>query len=344
MLELDNIRTKARPTVTISEEQGPAEQLRRQLKAVAGELHQPPKERRANLDRLLQTMSRMPGIRQRSQEPFFNDSLEGFSRKIDVFLRSTNLDAANIDLQDSQAILTVTVKYFKGVLKNKERDYFRQLKRHSTFTIPDTNKKGKVISIDLPIGDADGKQNTVEDIIPDQRLTSGWEWIEIEGNKSRHEALKNYLETDPEDILKSYYPKDNPQANLWEIVKRRILQQPPQGWKEIPQDLGVKYGTITAYSNRNLSLVLQWVFIQKIDKYHGCKWREFIEEDAEGILRDQRLEGCPECNGQEVAKGLLLPEDKPGEMKAIAERFKVKTGDIKEFWETQCLPCFQDMI
>ncbi len=344
MLELNNTRTKARPTVTISEEQERAEQLRGQLKAVAGELHKLPEERKANLDRLLQTMSRMPGIRQRSQEPFFNDSLEGFSRKIDVFLRSTSLNAANLDLQDSQAILTVTVKYFKGVLKNKERDYYRQQKRVSTFTIHGTKKPGQVISIDLPVGDGDGKQNTLEDTIQDQRLSSGWEWIEIEGNKSRHEALKSYLETDPEDILKSYHPKDNPQANLWEIVKRRILQQPPQGWKEIPQDLGVKYGTITAYSNRNLSLVLQWVFIQKIDKYHGCKWGEFIEGDAEGILRGKQLEGCPECNGQEVAKGLFLPEDKPGSMGAIAKGFKVKTKDVEDFWETQCLPCFQDMI
>ncbi|NEP42745.1 MAG: hypothetical protein F6K35_27395, partial [Okeania sp. SIO2H7] len=69
-------------------------------------MNKPPEERKANLDRLLETMSRLPEIRQRSQEPYFNDSLEGFSRKIDVFLRSTNLDAANIDLQDAEAILT----------------------------------------------------------------------------------------------------------------------------------------------------------------------------------------------------------------------------------------------
>ncbi|NEP45460.1 MAG: hypothetical protein F6K35_42070, partial [Okeania sp. SIO2H7] len=238
----------------------------------------------------------------------------------------------------------VTVKYFKGILKNKERDYFRQIKRRSTFTIPGTKEKGQFISINLPVGDGEGKQNTLEDSIADQRLSSGWEWIEAEENKSRHEDLKAYLKIDPEGILRNYYPKDNPQANLWEIVKRRMLRKPPQDWKEIPQDLEVKYGTITAYSNRNLSLVLQWIFIQKIDKHHGCKWWEFIEGDAEGILRGKRLEGCPECNGQEVAKGLLLPEDKPGEMRAIAKRFKVKKKDIEEFWETQCLPCFIETI
>lgn len=339
MLQLYNTKTKAGTTATIPFERSPAEQLRRQLLAVAGEVHKLPEERKTNLDRLLRLMSELPAIKRCSEEECFNESLQGFAKNVGTFL-----EGANIETLDAEETLTATVKYFNGILRNKKKDYYRQIKRNSTFTIAGTKETGKILSIDLPVGRGEGKKYTVEDSVADQRLSSGWEWIETEENKLRHEDLKAYLRTDPEGILQSYHPKGYPQANFWELVKRQMLRETPQSWQDICQELEVKFGTITAYSHRHLSLVLQWVFIQKIDKQHGSKWWEFIEVDAGGVLRGKKLDGCPECDGREVAKGLLLPEDKPGKMGAIARRFQVLTKDVEDFWKTQCLPCFIDII
>lgn len=63
------------------------------------------------------------------------------------------------------------------------------------------------------------------------------------------EQVQQYLEEDPEGLLKNLTHKVYPQVNFWDLVCRRIAGEK---WKEISADLGIKTSTLSDFYQRCL--------------------------------------------------------------------------------------------
>jgi hypothetical protein len=264
---------------------------------------------------------------------------------------------ADLEKQSPEQIIPRFNGWLRSLSWYVAQDIFKKMK----------NNKVKLVSFDAPLNGKDKDEGTN---VGDKIHSPNIEGLDgqIEKDQAQHKANSNqrlyeYIEHDPDKILRSYYPGQRrgqpyPQANLWEVSKRRFLQEPPQDWEQLCKDLQIPFGTISAYSSINLNTVLLWVFIQKIDKDCGRRWWDLIEKDQTNDLRSLHFPSIPNCHAQYLAKQLLL-QDPAASMHQLADRFGIlpvtkmkevkSTGKLKEvtlepkdrlqhFWHEQCLP------
>ncbi|GAB4289369.1 MAG: hypothetical protein Fur0025_23780 [Oscillatoriaceae cyanobacterium] len=79
--------------------------------------------------------------------------------------------------------------------------------------------------------------------------------IEQEGQVARKMLL--YIKTDPQGRLRNCHPHKYPQFNCHELAKRRLLKNPPDGWKDITEELQVPYSTGVSHWLRKCLPLLQ---------------------------------------------------------------------------------------
>lgn len=63
------------------------------------------------------------------------------------------------------------------------------------------------------------------------------------------ELLKQYIETDPDDLFKKEHIENYPQANFQAIATRLLAGKT---WKEISEELGIKIPTLSSFYRRGL--------------------------------------------------------------------------------------------
>ncbi|MBD2770946.1 hypothetical protein ICL16_02105 [Iningainema sp. BLCCT55] len=94
------------------------------------------------------------------------------------------------------------------------------------------------------------------------RLSGIWQLIEEENREESQQFddnLRNYFAQDPEAILRQCHPRNREDCNCYELIKRRLLKNPPDKWNEIVNDLNIHYGTITAHWNRKCEPLIQQI-------------------------------------------------------------------------------------
>lgn len=64
------------------------------------------------------------------------------------------------------------------------------------------------------------------------------------------EIVKRYIESDPEDLLKSSHIKEHPEANFQALVKQRLEGK---SWQEISEKFRIKVSTLSRFYQRSLS-------------------------------------------------------------------------------------------
>jgi hypothetical protein len=235
--------------------------------------------------------------------------------------------------QSSEQVIVRVKGLLRKIGKHVAQDIFREIK----------NKQQRVVSLNAPQYNNEKEGSTmIETFVPpnldflDDVIRQDQEALKANLNQ----ALHSYIEIDPDGILRSYYPgkeEDGYQhASLWEVAKRRLLQDPPQTWQAISQGFNVPFSTISSYGNTNLNTVLLWVFIQKIDQHQGKLWWNVIEKDPTNDLKDLHLPNLPACHSQYLAQELLL-KSPPKKMSTLAREFKIPTKKLQKFWDEQCL-------
>jgi hypothetical protein len=104
-----------------------------------------------------------------------------------------------------------------------------------------------VLPLDQTIGDENG--STFLDIIVDEtqgislldKLIAAEERQEIQNIV---EKIRIYVEKDPDNILKNFYPKGYSQCNCQLLIKRLIFTEPPDTIADIAREFDIKYQTL----------------------------------------------------------------------------------------------------
>lgn len=177
---------------------------------------------------------------------------KGTADSLRRFVEKRNL---NLATEEPGNLRVLFVRWFNRILKNKIAEIYREQKQY--------------LSIDAPIPGGDGK-TAYGDTICSDRPTGVDSIIEAEDKEAQKnlcQAVKDYLETDPEGILRKCHPKGYPQANCQELAKKRFLQTPPEKWKNIVPDLKVPYGTVTAHWKRKCVPLVQQITSKITDNF-----------------------------------------------------------------------------
>ena len=73
--------------------------------------------------------------------------------------------------------------------------------------------------------------------------------ISLENSPSLTEEIQNYVELDPERILRSQFLKNHKHLDLQVLLKRRLVGDT---WKEISEDTGIEISTLHSFYQRRL--------------------------------------------------------------------------------------------
>lgn len=217
------------------------------------------------MEKLLQLTPNLPGIYKSltptiEQQDALNRALvdlsgckkEGRADCLRRFVEKRNLD---LTTEDASNVRVLFVRWFNRIIKNKIAEVYREKKEHW--------------SLDACFPEGDDK-TTYGDTISSDRTTGIDSIIEAEEKEAQInlcQAVKDYLETDPEGILRKCHPEGYPQANCQELANKRYLKTPPEKWKNIEKDLKVPYGTVTAHWNRKCVPLVREITSQIIDNF-----------------------------------------------------------------------------
>lgn len=219
------------------------------------------------MSKLLQLVPNLPGIYKSltptlEQQDGFNRALVDLSGcnkegKVDGLRRF--VEKRNLDLtkEDASNVRVLFVRWFNRIIKNKIAEVYRE------------KKDKEYLILDAPISEGDGK-TTYGEMISSDRPTGIDGIIEAQEKEAQTnlcQTIKDYLETDPEGILRKCHPEGYPQANCQELVKKRYLKTLPEKWKNLAQDLKVPYGTVTAHWKRKCVPLVREIASKIIDNF-----------------------------------------------------------------------------
>jgi hypothetical protein len=78
-------------------------------------------------------------------------------------------------------------------------------------------------------------------------------------NQAILQKIIKYLQEDPNGELRNCFSDKHRPYTGWELIQRRLLKSPPDKWKDIAQDLNVRYGTVTSDWERYCKPLLEQI-------------------------------------------------------------------------------------
>jgi hypothetical protein len=210
------------------------------LSALIAEVrHNPANSRkwRTAMHKLLREIQQLPGLKKSSHQ----DYPEALNRTF----RWVSDEIANFELRQS-SVSKSFVNWINGYLGWRIQDLYS----------PD---KDAPISLDAPIA-VDAGETTRLELLPDFTL-SGLEGMIENAQKETTQRiglqLELYIEQDPEGKLKNSCPGSYPTCNCQFLSKRRLLQDPPDTFRDLANELNVKYTTLNSHWKRKCEPLLQ---------------------------------------------------------------------------------------
>ena len=210
------------------------------LSALIAEVrHNPANSRkwRSAMHKLLLEIQQLPGLKKSSHQ----DYPEALNRTF----RWVSDEIANFELRQS-SVSKSFVNWINGYLGWRIQDLYS----------PD---KDAPISLDAPIA-VDAGETTRLELLPDFTL-SGLEGMIENAQKETTQRiglqLELYIEQDPEGKLKNSCPGSYPTCNCQFLSKRRLLQDPPDTFRDLANELNVKYTTLNSHWKRKCEPLLQ---------------------------------------------------------------------------------------
>lgn len=188
-------------------------------------------------------------------QPYYDEALpmteRDVNRNINRFPQMYRLNLESVNCQNPSEAANVRKRFVSWVMMILTRDCY-DVKRRVNRPV--------VISINTPIGDGLTIAETIDStqpLNPNDIPPLG----ELDKIIAEEELLKNQEELALmgrllEENLSNCYPARYPQANCYELVKRRLLRTPPQQWKELANELQIPYGTVTAHWDRKCKPLL----------------------------------------------------------------------------------------
>lgn len=198
----------------------------------------PSPERQKALNRLLAVVQQLPGIKYSKHPDYLqalNQTWEWVSRKIGEF------EPRSSSVQQS------LVTWINGYLNWRIRDLYIPEDRNS-------------ISLDRPISNNEGEITTLGDRLPAMTLDLLEAKIVQIQEKQRQrigQRVRQYIQQDPEGILKSCHPRKHPDCNCQLLAMRMLLQEPPQRIADIAREFNINNQTLYSHWKNNCLPLLQ---------------------------------------------------------------------------------------
>ena len=212
-------------------------------------------ERRRRINRLLIYIQHLPGLF-RSSHPAYLEALDNtfiwVSEHIDEFKTQEGLS-----LQKS------LLKWIHGYLYWRIKDlYIKDL-------VPGHEQQFNSYSLDQIISHSDENLTTWIEQMPDKNLgaptLSGLDgYIEQLRRQARQQiskSIEEYIETDPQGILRSCYPRKFPQCNCQFLSKEILLRNPPNKLAVISRGFGINYQTLRSHWELKCKPLLQKIAV-----------------------------------------------------------------------------------
>ena len=192
---------------------------------------------RTAMNQLLREIQQLPKLKKSTHPNYpeaLNLTLEWVSREITQFE------------QRQPSISTSFVNWVNGYLGWRIKDLYS----------PD---KDAPISLDAPIAVDAGAITRLEQL-PDFTLSGLDGMIESAQKETIQRIgleLELYIEQDPEENLRNSYPSSCPECNCQFLSLRRVLKEPPDKFKDLAEELKVKYTTLNSHWKRKCEPLLQ---------------------------------------------------------------------------------------
>jgi hypothetical protein len=188
-------------------------------------------ERQKAMQRLLIQLQHLPGLL-KSSHPDYLDALnhtwEWVSRSL----------CSSFELR-SPSLQTSLVKWVNGYLKWRIKDLY-------------SAKATLALSLDTPIGDWEAGEPLVDKLSETGLNTPSLSGLEGHIERLQREKIQRlglqlelYIQQDPEKKLCNCYPRAHPDCNCQMLSQRRYLQDPPDTFENIAQELNMKLQQLT---------------------------------------------------------------------------------------------------
>ncbi|MEG4517517.1 MULTISPECIES: hypothetical protein [unclassified Microcoleus] len=210
------------------------------LSALIAEVrHNPANSRkwRTTMHKLLLEIQQLPGLKKSEHQNYpaaLNLTLEWASREI-----------AKFESRQSSVSKSL-VNWINGYLRWRIQDLYS----------PD---KDAPLSLDAPLA-ADIGETTRLELLPDFTLSGLDGMIENAQKETTQRIgleLELYIEQDPEGKLRNSCPGSYPTCNCQLLSKRRVLKDPPDTFRDLANELNVKYTTLNSHWKRKCEPLLQ---------------------------------------------------------------------------------------
>ncbi|NET55226.1 MAG: helix-turn-helix transcriptional regulator [Symploca sp. SIO2E6] len=208
--------------------------LRQIIDRICGNLDLNSLDRRRAVNRLLIELERLPG-RLQSSDPYYLEALdktwEWVSKSICTFQQRPHLS-----LEES------LVKWINGYLAWRIRDLY--LKQNPQYT--------KEISLDTPTNPSAENSSTLLEQLSETNLgpptLTGLDGY-LEANRTKiiqeiFARFEDYVEKDPEGILRNCYPRNCHQCHCQLLCQRLLFQETPVKVSQLARNLGVNHQTL----------------------------------------------------------------------------------------------------
>jgi hypothetical protein len=183
------------------------------------------KQWRRAMHHLLIELQNLPGLL-KSSHPDYLDALNQTWEKV-------SRDICSEFQPRSESLEKSLVSWINGYLYWRIKDLYSYNAKTS-------------LSLDIPI-DRDGEQKFLIDILEDRGITNpilnGLDRYIEQSEQQEIQCLVikilDYIEQDPQRLLKNCYCHTDPHCNCQLISQRRFVQEPAQSFKQISQDLNI---------------------------------------------------------------------------------------------------------
>jgi Pentapeptide repeats (8 copies) len=202
--------------------------------------------------RLLAAIQKIPGLKRNYQpgldrqdyDEIFNDTLFEITKKI---CPSDDPDCFRPEVDNYINSLTRWINY-KLRLYYKPKDLIRQ-------------NQHKPVSLDRYI--SEGVNSTFVENITDPLTLNGIdaliEQYQKENQDKVGQKVREYIDQDPDDILKDCKSNKHPSCNCYFLVQQRLLTDPPVSFRELADELDMSMGTLTSYWYKSCVPILQTI-------------------------------------------------------------------------------------
>jgi hypothetical protein len=187
------------------------------------------------------------------------------------------------------------------------------------------------------------QQPTLEGL---EKIIEAEQEVEQQRKRSNLSSFKEYVDSDPDGILKNKVVPGATTCNYQILIQRLVLQIPPESLTKIADEFGIDYNALVAHRNRHFYPTVQCLYLEVpglLTEQEIELIRPTIQADSDGCLQQVWISRRqPKMNAQFLAMHRLPMFCHPPlsfaniiELPTIRE-YRLSAESVEAFWARRC--------